>query len=75
MGQPLPQQRFDRLRELVLARGAVTVAEVVDLFGVSPMTARRDLAAVCRGRHGIRRVHGGAVVERPLLPATRRRAG
>jgi DeoR/GlpR family transcriptional regulator of sugar metabolism len=41
--------------------GAVTVAEVEELFGVSSMTARRDLAELER-RGVARRTHGGAVL-------------
>lgn len=74
MSVPLPQLRLAQLRELVRSRGAVTVAEVVDLFGVSPMTARRDLGALSRSRE-VHRVHGGAVHARSLEPARRRRAG
>jgi DeoR/GlpR family transcriptional regulator of sugar metabolism len=41
--------------------GAVTVTEVESRFGVSPMTARRDLAELAR--QGVaRRTHGGAVL-------------
>src|SRR4051794_38536001 len=47
----------DRLR----ASGAVTVAEIMERFGVSPMTARRDLAELER-RGIVRRTHGGAVL-------------
>jgi DeoR/GlpR family transcriptional regulator of sugar metabolism len=47
----------DRLR----AAGAVTVAELEERFGVSPMTARRDLAELER-RGVVRRTHGGAVL-------------
>jgi DeoR/GlpR family transcriptional regulator of sugar metabolism len=47
----------DRLR----ASGAVTVAEIEERFGVSPMTARRDLAELER-RGVVRRTHGGAVL-------------
>ena len=43
------------------AHGAVTVAEVEERFGVSPMTARRDLAELER-RGVVRRTHGGAVL-------------
>jgi DeoR/GlpR family transcriptional regulator of sugar metabolism len=59
--RPLPRQRVDRLRALVLDRGGVTVAEAARLFDVSPMTARRDLAEVTRTTSGVVRVHGGAV--------------
>jgi DeoR/GlpR family transcriptional regulator of sugar metabolism len=47
----------DRLR----TTGAVTVAELEERFGVSPMTARRDLAELER-RGIVRRTHGGAVL-------------
>jgi DeoR/GlpR family transcriptional regulator of sugar metabolism len=43
------------------AHGAVTVGELEDLFGISPMTARRDLAELER-RGVVRRTHGGAVL-------------
>jgi len=60
--RPLPRQRVERLRSLVLRRGAVTVTEAVELFAVSPMTARRDLGEVTRSTPGVVRVHGGAVL-------------
>jgi DeoR/GlpR family transcriptional regulator of sugar metabolism len=47
----------DRLR----TTGAVTVAELEERFGVSSMTARRDLAELER-RGVVRRTHGGAVL-------------
>jgi DeoR family transcriptional regulator of aga operon len=63
--QPL---RLSRLRAVVRTRGAVTVAEVVELFGVSPTTARRDLTALSRAPE-LHRVHGGVVRARDLSPA------
>ena len=53
----------DRLR----VTGAVTVAELEERFGVSPMTARRDLAELER-RGVVRRTHGGAVL--PTISAS-----
>jgi DeoR/GlpR family transcriptional regulator of sugar metabolism len=48
---------LDHLR----SSGAITVTEVESRFGVSPMTARRDLAELAR--QGVaRRTHGGAVL-------------
>src|SRR5688572_30462761 len=47
----------DRLR----TAGAVTVAELEEGIGVSPMTARRDRAEHER-RGVVRRTHGGAVL-------------
>src|SRR5919199_5860108 len=47
--------------ELLRNSGAATVTEVESRFGVSPMTARRDLQEL--ERMGIaRRTHGGAVL-------------
>jgi DeoR/GlpR family transcriptional regulator of sugar metabolism len=47
--------------DLLRDSGAVTVTEVENRFGVSPMTARRDLAELAR--QGVaRRTHGGAVL-------------
>jgi DeoR/GlpR family transcriptional regulator of sugar metabolism len=52
------------IAEMLRAEGSVTVAAVEDRFGVSSMTARRDLAELER-RGVARRTHGGAV-----LPST-----
>jgi DeoR/GlpR family transcriptional regulator of sugar metabolism len=60
----LAESRRRAIAETLKASGAVTVAEVEARFGVSPMTARRDLAELER-RGVVRRTHGGAV-----LPAT-----
>jgi DeoR/GlpR family transcriptional regulator of sugar metabolism len=53
-----------RRRELIAARlraaGSVSVAQLEAEFGISPMTARRDLRALERQGHA-RRTHGGAV--------------
>lgn len=60
----LAEGRRGAILELLQAQRAVTVAEIEQRFGVSPMTARRDLAELERqGR--ARRTHGGAV-----LPST-----
>src|ERR1700753_238022 len=53
--------RRSAIADLLRDTGAVTVTEVEARFGVSPMTARRDLAEL--ERQGIaRRTHGGAVL-------------
>ena len=60
----LAEGRREAVLELLQAQRAVTVAEIEERFGISPMTARRDLAELERqGR--ARRTHGGAV-----LPST-----
>jgi DeoR/GlpR family transcriptional regulator of sugar metabolism len=59
----MPAERQERIAERLRASGGVTVAALQAEFGVSPMTARRDLAVLERlGR--ARRTHGGAVAPR-----------
>src|SRR6187551_2910464 len=71
MEQEINRRRSDRpmlavarrtaIADLLRDSGAVTVTEVEAHFGVSPMTARRDLDELAR--QGIaRRTHGGAVL-------------
>src|SRR3954466_5365171 len=57
----LAEARRREIAERLRNTGAVTVAEVEERFGVSPMTARRDLAELER-RGVVRRTHGGAVL-------------
>ena len=59
----IPEDRRRLIADLLLATGAVTVAQIESRFGVSAMTARRDLHELER-RGLARRTHGGA-----LLPA------
>lgn len=57
----LAESRRSAIAELLRRTGAVTVAGLEEQFGISPMTARRDLAELERqGR--ARRTHGGAVL-------------
>lgn len=60
--QPMmPEERRRRIARLVREAGSVTVALLESEFGISPMTARRDLIALEEeGR--VRRTHGGAVL-------------
>jgi DeoR/GlpR family transcriptional regulator of sugar metabolism len=57
----LAETRRRAIAEALRTSGAVTIAEVEERFGVSPMTARRDLAELER-RGQVRRTHGGAVL-------------
>jgi DeoR/GlpR family transcriptional regulator of sugar metabolism len=57
----LAESRRREIAERLRAQGAVTVAELEGLYGISPMTARRDLAELER-RGVVRRTHGGAVL-------------
>ena len=57
----LAETRRRAIAEALRSTGSVTVAEVEASFGVSPMTARRDLDELER-RGVLRRTHGGAVL-------------
>jgi DeoR/GlpR family transcriptional regulator of sugar metabolism len=57
----LAETRRRAIAEALRTTGSVTVAQVEDSFGVSPMTARRDLDELER-RGVLRRTHGGAVL-------------
>jgi DeoR/GlpR family transcriptional regulator of sugar metabolism len=57
----LAETRRRAIAEALRASGSVTVADVEARFGVSPMTARRDLSELER-RGIVRRTHGGAVL-------------
>ena len=57
----VPAQRRALIAERLLEAGSVTIAELESAYGMSAMTARRDLRELERqGR--ARRTHGGAVV-------------
>jgi DeoR/GlpR family transcriptional regulator of sugar metabolism len=57
----LPEERRQRIARLVEANGSVKVAALEEEFGISPMTARRDLVALERAGR-VQRTHGGAVL-------------
>ena len=57
----LAETRRQEISESLRSSGSVTVSEVEDRFGVSPVTARRDLDELAR-RGVLRRTHGGGVL-------------
>jgi DeoR/GlpR family transcriptional regulator of sugar metabolism len=57
----LAEPRRLAIVEMLRSGGSVTVAEIEARFGVSSMTARRDLAELER-QGALRRTHGGAVL-------------
>src|SRR3954467_13288018 len=61
MGPRLSEERRSIVAEWLQSEGAVTVTDLQSGFGVSPMTARRDLA-ILADRGVARRTHGGAVL-------------
>jgi len=66
-GPRLVEERRQQIRELLLRRGAVTISELQSRFGVSSMTARRDLEQLA-SRGYAQRAHGGAVLPSVVLP-------
>src|SRR5918911_3372475 len=57
----MPEQRQQRMAELVRETGSVTVPELEEEFEVSAATARRDLTVLER-QGKVKRTHGGAVL-------------
>jgi DeoR family transcriptional regulator of aga operon len=57
----VPEERRRQILELLRERGSISVADVEEGFGVSPMTARRDLEVLAEAGRA-RRTHGGAVL-------------
>src|SRR3954467_10989591 len=57
----LSEARRTQVAEMLQSAGAVTITDLQARFGVSPMTARRDLAILAE-RGVARRTHGGAVL-------------
>lgn len=57
----MPAERRRRIEQLVLEASNVTVADLEARFGISPMTARRDLSAL-EEEGKVRRTHGGAML-------------
>jgi DeoR/GlpR family transcriptional regulator of sugar metabolism len=52
--------RHQKVVELVMTKGSVSIQDMSRLFGISEMTARRDLNELDR-QGMLRRVHGGAI--------------
>lgn len=65
----LASQRQDRIVAEIRDRGAVRVADLVELLDVSEMTVRRDITELDRAGL-VRRVHGGAVAPDSLARPT-----
>jgi DeoR family transcriptional regulator of aga operon len=57
----LPEERRRQILEVLRERGSISVAALEARFGVSPMTARRDLAVLAESGLATR-THGGAVL-------------
>ena len=66
----IAEARREEIKALLMDSGAVTVGELQIRYGISPMTARRDLEALER-RGSARRTHGGAVLPASHAPVLR----
>jgi DeoR/GlpR family transcriptional regulator of sugar metabolism len=56
----LVDERKNRILEYIAEYGAIRIQEICNMFGISDMTARRDLNDLDR-KGLLRRIHGGAV--------------
>ena len=56
----LNEARKSRILEHISEYGTIKIQEISEMFGISDMTARRDLNELDR-RGLVRRIHGGAV--------------
>ena len=65
---PIPAERRRLILEILREYGSVSVDELQKRFGVSLMTARRDLTILSKSG-SVRRTHGGAVVPEFLTAA------
>ncbi|QHW32083.1 DeoR/GlpR transcriptional regulator [Paenibacillus rhizovicinus] len=60
-------ERYAAIAELLEKQSSITVAELMELFGVSIETVRRDLAHLEK-QQALSRVHGGAVSKKQRKP-------
>src|SRR5262245_52727871 len=61
-----PDERQERIAEMVATRGKVRIGQLTELFGVSEPTVRKDLTTM-EHRGLLKRTHGGAVSIRPPI--------
>ena len=71
----ISEERQNKILDIVMEKGSITIPEICERFKISDMTARRDLNALDR-KGLLRRVHGGAVANlgRSYEPPFRTRA-
>ncbi|GIP33896.1 DeoR/GlpR family DNA-binding transcription regulator [Paenibacillus sp. J2TS4] len=65
------EERQIKIVEMVTRQGKVTVAQVSEALGVSPVTIRRDLERL-EEKELLIRTHGGAMAPQPNFPETAR---
>lgn len=65
-GRLIGRVRKERIATMIRTRGFMSSAALAELFQVSEMTIRRDLAEL-ETRGEIQRTHGGAVTEAPAI--------
>jgi DeoR family fructose operon transcriptional repressor len=72
MSQPGPvfaEERRQRILETVTAQGRVRMSDLVEMFGVTEPTIRKDLSEL-HSRRLLRRTHGGAIAVESRLEQT-----
>lgn len=65
----LAQERQQIILDMLQANRSIKISDIVDQFGISTLTARRDLD-VLEARKLVHRVYGGAILEEPTTAAT-----
>lgn len=63
----IPEKRILEVRDLIKKEKVVTVERLTDAFGISPITARRDLERLDREGF-LTKVHGGAIYKDAIEP-------
>jgi DeoR/GlpR family transcriptional regulator of sugar metabolism len=67
MNDNAQKKRRDEFLRLLSQKGSLKVQELADLFGVTSMTIRRDLAHLEESGF-LLRTHGGCVIQSPMAP-------
>jgi DeoR family transcriptional regulator, fructose operon transcriptional repressor len=63
----IPEKRRIEISNLILKEKTVSVERISSLFGISPITVRRDLEKL-HEKGLISKVHGGAIIREGLEP-------
>lgn len=69
----LPQERHTIIMDILQERKVIKISDIATQFGISNLTARRDLD-ILQEMDLVRRVHGGAILVEQEAPAHRRSA-
>ena len=59
------EERHQKISDIIQTNGKITISEIVDKYGISEESARRDLRML-EGKGICQRTHGGAIVPRQV---------